>query len=65
MRCFGGVTGYVLPMKLYSAIIYLLLLPWVASSATLRLEGDRAWMVADEAPLPKVLELFAQRGVEV
>ena len=51
-------------MKLYSAIISLLL-PLVAFSATLRLEGDRAWMVADEASLPKVLELFAQRGVEV
>ncbi len=55
---------YLLSMRLFISM-GILLLPLVASSSTLRLEGDRAWLVADEAPLSKVLELFAQRGVEV
>ena len=49
----------------FPPILGLLLLPLIASSATLRLEGDRAWLVADGTPLPKVLALFEQRGIEV
>lgn len=51
-------------MRFYISIM-ILVFPLFASAATLRMEGDRAWLVADEAPLSKVLELFAQRGVEV
>jgi len=51
-------------MKLFP-VLAILLLPLAASTATLRLEGDRAWLVADGMPLPKVLQLFEQRGVEV
>jgi thermitase len=51
-------------MKLFSAI-GLLALPLIVSAATLRLEDDRAWLKAEGAPLPKVLELFDQRGVDV
>jgi hypothetical protein len=43
----------------------MLLLPLAASAAMLRMEGDRAWLEADHAPLSKVLRLFEQRGVEV
>ncbi len=47
------------------AILAILLLPLAASAAMLRMEGDRAWLEADSAPLSKVLQLFEQRGVEV
>ncbi len=46
-------------------ILGLLLFPLAASSATLRLEGDRAWLSTEGTPLPRVLELFEQRGIEV
>ena len=36
-----------------------------ADAATLRMEGDRAWLTADGEPLSKVLHLFEQRGVQV
>ncbi len=42
-----------------------LLLPLLVSAASLRMEGERAWLEADGTPLPKVLQLFEQRGVEV
>ncbi len=45
--------------------IGLLLIPVFVSAANLRIEGDRAWLEAEGAPLPKVLRLFEQRGVEV
>ncbi len=64
MHCFEGTTRYLPTMRLFSAIGFLLL-PLVASSATLRLEGDRAWLKAEGVPLTKVLQLFEQRGVEV
>ena len=51
-------------MKRFLPII-LLLHPLLVSAATLRLEGDRAWLEAEGTPLPKVLQLFEQRGVEV
>jgi thermitase len=51
-------------MKLFP-FIGLLLLPLMASSTTLRLEGDRAWLKTEGAPLPKVLQLFEQCGVDV
>jgi len=41
------------------------LLPLLVSAASLRLEGDRAWLEAEQIPLAKVLQLFEQRGVEV
>ena len=46
-------------------IIGVLLLPLVLSAASLRIEGERAWLKADDVPLAKVLQLFEQRGVEV
>ncbi len=51
-------------MKLFP-VLAILLLPLAAPAATLRMEGDHAWLKADEAPLSKVLQLFEQRGVEV
>jgi hypothetical protein len=45
--------------------IGILLLPLMAVSATLRMEGDRAWLDAKGAPLSKVLSLFEQCGVRV
>ncbi len=51
-------------MKSYLATLFLLC-PLLALSATLRLEGDRAWLESEGAPLSKVLRLFEQRGVEV
>ncbi len=44
-------------MKRFLPII-LLLYPLLVSAATLRLEGDRAWLEAEGTPLPKVLQLF-------
>ena len=52
-------------MKFFPTLGILLLLPLAAPAATLRLEGDRAWLSAKETPLPRVLKLFEQRGVEV
>ncbi|WP_168433421.1 S8 family peptidase [Pontiella sulfatireligans] len=46
-------------------IIGILLLPMFVSGASLRIEGERAWLEADGTPLPRVLRLFEQRGVEV
>jgi hypothetical protein len=37
----------------------------MASAASLRLEGDRAWLEAEGTPLSKVLRMFEQRGIEV
>ncbi len=42
-----------------------MLLPFLSSGATLRIEGERAWLKADGMALSKVLQLFEQRGVEV
>jgi hypothetical protein len=47
------------------AIITILFLPLALSAATLRIEGERAWLKADDVSLYKVLQLFEQRGVEV
>ena len=46
-------------------LIGIFLIPLVVPAATLRLEGDHAWLDADETPLSNVLKLFEQRGVEV
>jgi hypothetical protein len=46
-------------------VLGIFLFPLVVSATTLRLEGDRAWLDADGAPLSKVLKLFEQRGVAV
>ncbi len=37
----------------------------MAGAATLRVEGERAWLTADGTSLSKVLRLFEQRGVKV
>jgi hypothetical protein len=42
-----------------------LLLTAAAPAASLRLEGDRAWLDAEGVPLVNILRLFEQRGVEV
>jgi thermitase len=49
----------------YFPVIGTLLLAVAANASTLRIEGERAWLKADGAPLSKVLRLFEQRGVEV
>jgi len=51
-------------MKRILAIIFLCG-PLLTSAATLRMEGDRAWLESKGTPLVKVLQLFEQRGVEV
>ena len=51
-------------MRLKIAILFLFM-PLIVLSASLRMEGDRAWLVAEGTPLPKVLGLFEQCGVEV
>ncbi len=43
----------------------ILLLILASNAATLRIEGERAWLKADGTPLSKVMGLFEQRGVEV
>ena len=48
-----------------AAVIGILILPMLLSAASLRLEGERAWLMVDDVPLAKVLQLFEQRGVEV
>ena len=47
------------------AILTILLLLLPLSAATLRIEGERAWLKADDVSLFMVLQLFEQRGVEV
>ena len=51
-------------MKRFLFLVFLLG-PLLVSAATLRLEGDRAWLESQGAPLSEVLRLFEQRGVEV
>jgi hypothetical protein len=46
-------------------IIGILLLSVLAHAATLRVEGERAWLKAEGTPLSKVLRLFEERGVDV
>ncbi len=50
-----------------SAIIFIgfLFLPLVLSAASLQIEGERAWLKADNESLSEVLLLFEQHGVEV
>ena len=50
---------------MFRVFILMALLTALASGASLQLEGDRAWLEVDHAPLPKVLRLFEQRGVDV
>lgn len=51
-------------MKFKTALLFLML-PVLAWSASLRMEGDRVWLEGGGAPLVKVLGLFEQCGVEV
>ena len=46
-------------------LVGVLFLPLVLSAASLRIEGERAWLKVDGVPLAEVLQLFEQRGVEV
>ncbi|MDF7797879.1 S8 family serine peptidase [Pontiellaceae bacterium B1224] len=46
-------------------IIGILLMGLTAHAASLRIEGERAWLKADGAPLSKILQLFEQRGAKV
>jgi len=46
-------------------VLGLLLWCCVSNAATLRIEGERAWLKADGTPLSKVLQLFEQRGARV
>ncbi|MEN7973376.1 MAG: S8 family serine peptidase [Verrucomicrobiota bacterium] len=46
-------------------VIGFLFLPFLVFAATLRMEGDCAWLQVEGVPLSKVLRLFEQRGVEV
>jgi len=46
-------------------LTFVLFFPLAVSATSLRLEGDRAWLETEGAPLSKVLRLFEQRGVEV
>jgi thermitase len=67
--------SYTIPFKLcwFIALISriavvcigVLFLPLILSAASLRIEGERAWLKADHMPLAEVLRLFEQRGVEV
>ncbi len=43
----------------------LLLLPMLGSAASLRMEGDRAWLTAEDSSFSSVLQLFEQCGVVV
>jgi thermitase len=42
-----------------------LFLPLVLSAASLQIEGERAWLEADNEPLSEVLLLFEQQGIKV
>ena len=64
MHCFPMETRYFCSMRLKIAILFLFL-PLLSMAASLRMEGDRAWLNAEGTPLPKVLELFERCGVEV
>lgn len=46
-------------------MVGVLLWPLILSAASLRIDGERAWLEADNVPLIQVLQLFEQRGVEV
>jgi thermitase len=51
-------------MRLKIAIPFLFM-PLIIMGASLRMEGDRAWLDAEGTPLPKVLGLFERCGVDV
>ncbi len=51
-------------MRLRATILFLLL-PLMAWSATLRMEGDRVWLEGQGTSLVKVLDLFEKCGVDV
>ncbi len=53
------------PTMRIALIIGWLLLACAGHGATLRIEGEQAWLKADGMPLSKVLRLFEQRGVDV
>jgi hypothetical protein len=51
-------------MKKIVLLILLFLAPF-SHAARLQLDGKKAWLSAENTPLPKLLHLFEQRGVEV
>lgn len=69
-RFFGKGIVFLLPVVMFSPMrilsaMFLLLVCSLSHAATLRIEGERAWLEADNAPLSKVFRLFEQRGVDV
>ena len=64
LHCFSLIARYVSGMRKL-LIIGLALLAGATYSATLRIEGERAWLKAEGMPLSKVLQLFEQRGAHV
>lgn len=46
-------------------IIGILLTGLTIQAASLRIEGERAWLKADGAPLSDILQLFEQRGTKI
>jgi hypothetical protein len=64
VHCFPWVARYAVTMKLYP-ILGMLLLTLSVHGASLRIEGERAWLNAEGTPLSKVLQLFEQRGANV
>jgi hypothetical protein len=59
------LSGVMLKPMRYLLTIGVVFFSLFAEAATLRVEGERAWLKVDGAPLSKVLHLFEQRGVEV
>ena len=64
MHWFGRDRRYVCIMR-FKATIACFLLPVLAWSASLRMEGDRVWLDGGNSSLTRVLELFEECGVSV
>ena len=55
----------VLQMSVHALLFLAVFFPLVLSAASLRIEGEHAWLKADDEPVVEILQLFEQRGVEV
>jgi len=51
--------------KFLSILLILLLTSAAVSAGSLRMEGGRMWLAADNMPLPEVLRLYEERGTAV
>lgn len=62
-----GRCWHVALLVRYVALICLvsLILPLSLFAASLKIEGERAWLKADDEPLFEVLQRFEDRGIEV